>query len=150
VTESEGVIARIEGDWAWVTVRKASACGQCDSQGACGSGLLAEALGPREYRVANDGGVCVGDEVILSMKDGSLVKAASLSYLGPLALAMLGALVGNAMAGDPGAVAGVCLGLALGVGFLRGANRWFANTAEPGLSIRIKPNVIPLHRETRP
>ncbi|HTY99782.1 MAG TPA: SoxR reducing system RseC family protein [Rhodocyclaceae bacterium] len=148
MTRSEGVVSRVEGEWAWVAVCKASACGQCDSQKNCGSGLLAEALGPREYRVANDGGARVGDEVILSVRDGSVARAAAISYLGPLALAIVGALAGNAFAGDPGALAGVFLGLALGAGFLRAANRWFASAAEPGLSMSLKANVIQLDRET--
>jgi sigma-E factor negative regulatory protein RseC len=150
MTESEGVVARVEGEWAWVAVCKASACGNCDSQEACGSGLLAAALGPREYRVANGDGARVGDTVILSVVDGSVAKAASISYLGPLALAIAGAVAGNAVAGDDGALVGVCVGLALGAALLPLANRWFGAKAEPRLTMRVKPPVIPLHREARP
>lgn len=147
VSESEAVVARVEGDYAWVEVRKGSACGKCDSEGSCGSGLLAEALGPKYYRVPNAAKARVGDVVVISAAAGSLAKAALFSYLGPLALAIAGALAGNALAGDLGAVGGVCLGLAVGVAFLRGANRWFAAAPEPMLDVRIKRHVISLPKD---
>ena len=150
MTESEGVVARVEGEWAWVAVCKASACGNCDSQEACSSGLLAGAIGPRHYRVQNADGARVGDTVILSVAEGSLAKAASISYLGPLVLAIAGAIAGNLLAGDDGALVGVCIGLALGAALLPLANRWFGKGTEPRLTMRVKPPVIPLQREARP
>lgn len=150
MTESEGTVARIEGEWAWVSVCKASACGNCDSQDACGSGLLAGALGPRQYRVRNADEARAGDTVILSVAEGSVAKAAAVSYLGPLVLAIAGAVGGNRLAGDDGALLGVCVGLVLGAALLPLANRWFAGRAEPSVTMRVKSRVISLQREARP
>jgi sigma-E factor negative regulatory protein RseC len=132
MTESEGVVASVDGEFAWVTIRKAPACGNCDSQGACGSGLLADAVGPKRYRVPNPGHARVGDTVVLSVPAGSLVKAAMVSYLGPLMLALVG----------------VGAGLGFGVFLLRAVSSRLGR-AEPMLSMRVKRDVILLKTDAR-
>ncbi len=149
MTESEGVVTGLDGDYALVVVRKESACGNCSSGGTCGSGLLADAIGPNVYRVANTEEARVGDVVVLAAPAGSLVKAALLSYLGPLLVALVGAMTGDAIDGDKGAIVGVCLGLALGVLLLRGVGRRLTGGKEPMLAMRVKRDVILLHRDTR-
>lgn len=144
MSDTEGTVTGLDGDHAWVAVRRASACGNCD--GACASGLMAEAMGPKMYRVPNTDHACVGDVVSLSAPAGAVFRAALLSYLLPVGLALGGALAGNLLAGDGGAVGGVLGGLLLAVPFLHRLGR--PGGGEPGLSLRVKRHVISLPRKT--
>lgn len=144
MSDSEAVVARLEGEHAWLEVCRPSACGNCASAAACGTGQ-----GKRLQRVRNTIGARVGDSVIVTVADGAILKAALWSYLMPLLLALVGAGVGAALADDSGALIGLVVGLVAGTVALRVVGARLATRREPLLSMRIKPAVVQLHRDQK-
>ncbi len=141
MSDSEAVVARLEGEHAWLEVCKPADCENCDSADGCGLGR-----GKRLQRVRNTIGARVGDIVVVSVPDGAVLKAVLFSYLMPLAMALTCASIGMGLAEDFGALVGLVLGLVLGVAVLRAANSRLAAGREPLLAMRIKPVVVQLHR----
>ena len=90
-------------------------CGRCHEKGGCGGQQLTQMFcsGPRQYRVANDVGAQVGDQVTIALAAGSIRKSANLAYILPLTAAIAGALLGMPLGGDPGAMIGAAVGLLL-------------------------------------
>jgi sigma-E factor negative regulatory protein RseC len=142
VSDSEAVVARLEGEHAWLEVCKPSVCGSCASAEACGGRPDKKRL----QRVRNTIGANVGDAVIVTVADGAVLKAALWSYLMPLLLALVGAAVGTALAGDVAALVGTVSGLTIGLALLRVVGAQLASRREPLLAIRIKSAVVQLHR----
>ena len=141
MSDSEAVVARVEGEDAWLDVCRPADCENCNSADGCGLGRS-----KRLQRVRNTIGARVGDTVIVSVPDGAVLKAAFFSYLLPLAAALLGATIGMKLAGESGALVGVLMGLVLGMAALRAAGSRLAAGGEPILAMRIKPVVVQLHR----
>lgn len=135
MTESDAVVVRIEGDYAWVDIR--SNCSSCSSAG-CGLGSSRRMA---SQRVRNDIGARVGDPVTLAVPEGAVLRAALFCYLLPVALALAGGASGMAMAGEAGSVVGALLGLAGGWSALRVFDR-----REPELRMTIKNAVVQLQR----
>lgn len=139
MTEHEAVVARIVGDFALLEVAAAPGCGSCSGQSGCGTASLR----PRRYTVHNGIGARPGDEVIVSVPDGAVLKAAALSYLMPLLLVIAGAAAGTVWGGEGlPAVAGAACGLAAGIAALR-----FTALGEPLLTLRFKARVIFIDKE---
>ena len=66
----------------------------------------------------------VGDQVIISVAEGAVLRGIGLVYMLPLLLSLAGALFGNALVQQDGqrdgyAAVGALLGLALGFGFAK-------------------------------
>jgi sigma-E factor negative regulatory protein RseC len=137
VTESEAIVTRLEGDYAWVDV--AGACDSCGASGGCG---LSDGRGKPQQRLRNDIGAQVGEQVVLSVPDGAVLRAALYCYLLPLVMVFGLAASGMAIANEPGAVLGTLLGLALGWLVMRSAGN-----REPLPSMRLKHAVVHLHRK---
>jgi len=138
---STGVVTRVEGDYVWVDVGAGAGCGNCKSQGGCGSGLLGLAAPSRQHRLFNSIGARAGDAVTLSMPDGGVLKAAVLAYLLPLGLGLAGAAGGMwAGGGDGPALVGLIAGL--GGGWL--LLRRFTRQREPWPQIALQSQVIRL------
>ncbi len=77
--EQAVTVIDVVGHDALVRGRRASACGQCAGQSACGTlGSWVERYS--EMRVANPLGARAGDEVIVSVADGVLMRAAIRLY----------------------------------------------------------------------
>jgi sigma-E factor negative regulatory protein RseC len=136
VTESEAVVTRVEGDYAWVDV--AAACDSCGGSGGCG---LSDGKGKPQQRLRNDVGAQVGEQVVLSVPDGAVLRAALYCYLLPLVMVFALAAGGMAIANEPGAVFGALSGLVLGWLAMRRAGH-----REPLPSMRLKQAVVNLHR----
>jgi len=90
-------------------------CGRCHEKGGCGGQQLTQMFcsGPRQYHVANDVDARVGDRVTVAIAPGSIRKSANLAYILPLTAAIVGALLGMPLGGDPGAMIGAAVGLFL-------------------------------------
>jgi len=118
--ESPARIRRIEGDTTWVVSEAPSSCGACAGKG-CGSSVFARFwhADQAEYPVANPIGADVGEAVIIGLPDGALLHAALASY-GIALLMLLGcAMLGKFISGEPGAIFGGLLGLALAAVWIR-------------------------------
>lgn len=111
--ETTARVTRLQGNTAWVRVEAPASCGACSGKG-CGAALYARLLNPREpeYPVDNPIAAQPGDWVVIGIEDGAILKAAARGYLLPLALVVLGAVVGSQW-GEGAAVAGAVLGLML-------------------------------------
>jgi len=118
--ETPARITRLEGDGAWVASAAPASCGACGGKG-CGSSLFARMLhaDEPEFRVDNPIGAQPGESVVVGLPDGTLLKAALLSYVLPLLLLLLGAGVGQHFAGELGAVTGSLCGIVLAAWYLK-------------------------------
>jgi len=114
-------VTRVEGEVAWVSTNAPTSCGACGGKG-CGSSVFARLLhrDEPEYQVGNRVAARVGEDVVVGIPDGALLKATLTGYLVPLALVVLGAMVA-ARWGDVGAAAGAGVGLLLALAWLRHA-----------------------------
>lgn len=125
--ETRAVVVRIDGPLAFVESAQANGCGQCKGKAECGTGKLSRLLcsEPRQFQVDNTIGAEVGDDVVVSVADGAVLRGIGLVYLLPLVLLVAGAALGNALAiqdvqRDGYAATGAALGLL--AGFL--LSRW--------------------------
>lgn len=120
MSQCEARVVAVSGRDVWVEVAgRAPTCGNCKTADACQTGLLGLTAGPRRYRLENRIGAQVGDQVQLTVAEGTLWRASLWSYGVPLLLAIAGAIVGQYMSGDVAAVAGTVVGLVCGVLALR-------------------------------
>ncbi|MFA6902881.1 MAG: SoxR reducing system RseC family protein [Gallionellaceae bacterium] len=122
--QTRAVIIRLEGNDALVESTQGGGCGNCDREGGCGSGKLAQLFSnePRRFRVRNDSNAQVGAVVEVNLPDGMLLHSALLMYLLPLVLLTAGAVVGMQWSYDEagrdayaaiGGLAGLVLGFAI-------------------------------------
>ncbi|OGS81684.1 MAG: hypothetical protein A2061_08315 [Gallionellales bacterium GWA2_59_43] len=124
--ETRATVVRIEGSVAFVESAQTGSCGQCSGKG-CGTAKLSKAFcsKPRQFQVDNPIKAVVGDQVVVSVADGAVLRGIGLVYLLPLALLVAGAAIGNSMAVTDGqrdgyAAAGAALGLIIGFLVSRG------------------------------
>ncbi|TCJ19519.1 Fis family transcriptional regulator [Parasulfuritortus cantonensis] len=117
--ENSARVVRVEGDIAWVRSESPSSCGACGGKG-CGSSTFARMLHPHEpeYAVSNPIDAEPGDNVVVGIEEGSLLRAALSAYVVPLLLLLLGALLGGNW-GEGWAVAGGVAGLAVAALWLK-------------------------------
>jgi sigma-E factor negative regulatory protein RseC len=118
--ETRAVVVRVEGQHAFVQASEGGSCGQCSGKG-CGTAKLSQMFcsKPRQFRVDNPINARVGDQVVIAVEDGAVLRGIGLVYLLPLLLLAAGAALGNAAAPqveqrDGYAAAGAFIGLALG------------------------------------
>jgi sigma-E factor negative regulatory protein RseC len=120
--EMRAIVIQVNGEEASVQPLSTGGCGHCDSEGGCGSGTLTKLFcsnKPRQFKVSNEAGASVGDEVQVSIPDGVLLRGAMKMYVLPLILLLAGGVAGVGLAGevsshDAYAVAGAVIGLLLG------------------------------------
>jgi sigma-E factor negative regulatory protein RseC len=134
--ETRAVIVQTDGQYALVQANQANGCEQCNGKG-CGAGKLSQLFcsKPREFQVENQINASVGDQVIISVAEGAVLRGIGMVYLLPLMLLFVGAMLGNIWAGQIGqrdgyVAVGALLGLAVGFVFakwisLRQARRRF-------------------------
>lgn len=119
--EERAVVAEAGAGYVWVEIQRRSACGACQASGGCGTATLAKAWGIRSMRTRALSTLSLqpGDEVIVGLADGVLLRGALLAYLLPLALLLAGALLGQAAFAGAGEELVILSGvLGLGLGFL--------------------------------
>ncbi len=131
LTESARV-TDLEGGYAWVEVERQTACGQCSANKSCGSGILSRVFSTRPLRLKleNRLSVSVGDQVLVAIEDGLLVRGSVVAYAFPLALMIIGALIGESLQphvmsaeGEGASILGGLVGLGLAVMGLRRYSR---------------------------
>lgn len=119
--EERAVVMEAGDNYAWLEIQRRLACGSCGASDGCGTAALATVLGGRRtrVRVVSKWPLRAGDEVIVGLADGVLLRGALLVYLLPLALLLAGALLGEVAFAGAGEEPVVLLGIiGLGVGFL--------------------------------
>lgn len=124
--EEQAEVTAIDGRHAWVSCRSRVDCRRCAEGRGCGGGLIGRWLGDRlhEVRVGHDGGIEVGDCVVIGVDERALLYATVVVYGVPLAGMLAGALAGDRwLGGDLGALAGAGAGLAIGFTWMRAFSR---------------------------
>lgn len=96
------VVSAVDTAGVKVAAARSSACAQCASKSNCSQGILSEwGQGKTvEIEVQNPDKLTVepGQQVMIGLNEGSLIRASLLLYLLPLALLIVGALLGAALA----------------------------------------------------
>lgn len=120
--DQDAVVARVEGDHAYIEVGGAGAgCGRCHEAGGCQNSILGQLFSnkPRQFRIANRIGAVPGDHVVVRVSEGATLRAALLTYLLPVLLLLFGAgagaALGEAASSDAATALGALAGLAIGV-----------------------------------
>ncbi|HPF58684.1 MAG TPA: SoxR reducing system RseC family protein [Candidatus Competibacteraceae bacterium] len=119
--EERARVAEAGDGYAWVEIERRSACGNCHASDGCGTAALANVWSGRQMRTRAISNLPLrsGDEVIVGLADGVLLRGALLAYLLPLVLMLAGALLGDAAFASAGEEPVILLGaLGLGLGFL--------------------------------
>ena len=118
--EMRAIIVQLNGQYALVQVNQGNGCEQCNGKG-CGTGKLSQLFcsKPRQFQVDNLINADIGDDVVISVADGAVLRGIGLVYLFPLLLLVLGAMFGSIFVVQPEqrdgyAAMGALFGLAVG------------------------------------
>jgi sigma-E factor negative regulatory protein RseC len=118
--ETRAIIMQVEGRYALVQASRANGCELCNGKG-CGTSKLSQLFcgKPRRFQVDNPINAVVGDEVIISIAEGAILRGVGVVYLLPLVLLVMGALPGSFWIAQPEqregyAALGALLGLVAG------------------------------------
>jgi sigma-E factor negative regulatory protein RseC len=95
--ETRAVIVQVKGQYALVRASHVNGCAQCNGKG-CGAAKLSRLFcsKPRQFQVDNPINAGVGEEVVISVAEGAILRGIGLVYLLPLLLMVIGAMLGNA------------------------------------------------------
>ncbi|WP_097460765.1 SoxR reducing system RseC family protein [Mangrovitalea sediminis] len=117
--EESGRVVAIEGDRAWVAIKRQSGCQGCDVRAGCGQGALAGMGSGKivQISVINHLNACEGDPVTIGMTESALLRVAVQVYLWPLLGMLFFAVMANLAGFADSAVAFAGL-LGLGSGFV--------------------------------
>ncbi|MFT3757834.1 SoxR reducing system RseC family protein [Thauera sp.] len=121
-------------------------CGRCDEPGGCRSLQIARVFGrsKAEFVLPTELLLQAGDTVLVSIPDGSPLKAAMASYGLGAVLLMAGAALGSVAAGQEGADFGAACGALAGLALAFAANRLLFRSR--GWRSRLSMEVLPLPR----
>ncbi len=127
--ETRAIVVQTDKQVTLVQASQGNGCGQCDGKG-CGTGKLSQLFcsKPRQFAVDNRINASVGDEVIVSVAEGAVLRGIGLVYLLPLVLLFVGATWGGSLAVQDGqrdayAAIGALSGLVIGFVFAK----WFSS-----------------------
>lgn len=118
MNEAQGMVASLDGEYAWVRMDEAG-CGRCHEVGGCGGQRLEKIFCkassvPVMHRVHNPDKARPGERVTVAMPAGALARGAMQAYGLPLLTLFVGAFGGLALVGETGAMAGAGLGMLAG------------------------------------
>lgn len=114
--EERGIVLAIaENGQVSVVTQRQSACGSCQSKTSCGTNLLNNSSAQQQTMTVNANGHHLAvDDVVLLAIDESVVWLGMLQlYVWPLIALIVGAVLGQVVAGELGAMIGAFSGLIL-------------------------------------
>lgn len=146
--EENGRVVAVEDDAVWVETVRQSTCQSCSARQGCGHSLLErDRAGARARVLARVDGhrLNPGDQVVVGIPEGALMKGALMVYLLPLVLLFAGALLGAWISGPAQTLAAPFGVAGLLAGFL--VNRWHSLAHRDGSSwqprvLRVLPDVV--------
>ncbi|MDD2775697.1 MAG: SoxR reducing system RseC family protein [Gallionella sp.] len=127
--ETRVLVMETSQNLTWVQPLQTGSCEQCKGQG-CGSSKLGQLFcsKPRQFQVDNPIAAQIGDEVIVAVAEGAILRGIGLVYLLPLVLLVIGTIwVGRYTPNELYAAAGGGLGLV--IGFILA--KWLSSRATP-------------------
>jgi len=97
VLEEKGRIIESADGFACVQMQKKSACSSCSAAKGCGVSVLEQTIGTKVTNISasNEIGAEVGEDVIVAVDEGFLLKGSLLVYGLPLVVMMVAALLGD-------------------------------------------------------
>ena len=121
------VVAVDSNGSVWVESMPGGSCSSCagsgdhaGESGGCGAGKIGQifTLKSKKYQVIDTLGSKTGDEVIIGIADGSVLRGSAAVYLLPLLLIFIGAILGSQFAAaaqrDLASIFGAATGFAIG------------------------------------
>ena len=115
--ETRAIIMQLEGQYAVVKASRPNGCELCQGKG-CGASKLSQLFcnTPPQLKVDNSINACIGDEVIISVAEGAVLRGIGMVYILPLLLLVMGTMLGSMGAESTGqrdayAAMGAVLGL---------------------------------------
>jgi sigma-E factor negative regulatory protein RseC len=100
--EENAQVVRVDGEGIWVRTVRRSTCSGCSAQQGCGTAVLSKVLGNRRtlVRVLSDLPLREGEQVVIGISGQALVRGSLAVYAVPLLGLLLGAVLGQAGAGQ--------------------------------------------------
>lgn len=98
--EETALVVECNGAQAWVETQRSPTCSGCAANKGCGTGALSKVLGRKtvRLRVLNRIDAKPGEEVVVGLNEGALVRGSIAVYILPLLCLFLFALLGQSLA----------------------------------------------------
>ncbi len=86
MVEESGHVVAVEGNYAWVSVERRTACESCSVKKGCGTSVLSKVVGKKiaTIKVDNVLNANVGDPVRIGIDDQAMIGGSALIYVLPL------------------------------------------------------------------
>lgn len=84
--EETAIVARVENHQVWVETNPKHGCGGCLQKSSCSTSVLDKFMKKRAVVVDSDIELKKGDEVVIGIDEGLLIRASVLLYLVPLCI----------------------------------------------------------------
>lgn len=94
--EERGEVTAVDPPYAQVATKRQSSCGSCSTKG-CGTGALSELFAARNQvmRVLNPIDARIGDQVVLGLEEGALLRGSMAVYIVPVVTMIAGGMLGE-------------------------------------------------------
>jgi sigma-E factor negative regulatory protein RseC len=141
--ESQARVVQVEGEVAYVAAEREAGCSSCSASGGCGVTALGKMFGvkPKLFQALNPIGALTGEQVVIGLEEGALLKGSIAVYLVPLLLLVGGAGVASYLGTDAGTRDGYAV-LGAGVGLLLGMVWLKLFSGAVGVSRRFQPVIL--------
>lgn len=93
--EENAVVAKIENGQVWVESKQGSGCSGCQQKAGCSTSALSKLVKKRSVAVDSAFQLKVGDEVVVGIEEGVLLRASLMLYFVPLLFMFLGGGLAN-------------------------------------------------------
>lgn len=139
--ETRVIVMETAPNIAWVQAVQSGSCEQCSGKG-CGSSKLGQLFcsKPRQFQVDNPIGAQIGDEVMVAVVEGAVLRGITVVYVLPLVFLLLGAMLAAHFSGnDLHVAAGGGIGVTLGFLIAKWlSTRAFSRHATPYIARKVE------------
>lgn len=91
--EETAIVAKIEHNQVWVEGASKQGCGGCMQKNSCSTSVIDKFIKKRSIEVDCELDLKAGDEVVIAIDEGMLIKASLLLYLLPLFCMVFGGVI---------------------------------------------------------
>ena len=123
MVEGRARVVKVLDSIAWLEPEQTASCGGCAASSTCGAkgmGTLASRIEARAFTLPNAMGLVVGDQVVIGIREGSLVKGALIAYALPVVtLLFAGAVAQSSFHSDGVTMLAMFIGLTVGLDLAR-------------------------------
>jgi sigma-E factor negative regulatory protein RseC len=103
MVEEQVVVTSIDEGGVWVEGVQQSACGSCSAKAGCGKHAMSQ-LGRKVSLWLPDVDLSVGQQVVVGLPEGAILRSTLALYGIPLVFLLSGAIVGNSIFGELGSI----------------------------------------------